>query len=236
MMVDSIDLATRDKNYEKQLEGEPSVQADSPSIPQSSGPLTFEKATFEAPSHPSKGILRHTHNLNARDAQHYNIVEDLAQALCAMSALEVLQSCPAQSKSLLQAIGAIDSVDASLLYFDPENSELHLPHSIALQIFIGCLGKNVHRTMLDKGAETCIMSYSCWQYLGSPMLTTSQTILKAFDGHLFTHHGILTAFPIKLGGKIVTVEVEVVNDPFDYNLLLKRSWFYPMRVVASTVY
>ena len=60
------------------------------------------------------------------------------------------------------------------------------------------------------------------------MLTTSQTILKAFDGHLFTPHGILAAFPIELGGKTVTLEVEVVNAPLDYNLLLRHSWFYPM--------
>ena len=68
------------------------------------------------------------------------------------------------------------------------------------------------------------------------MLVTSQTILKAFDGHLFTSHGILATFAIELGGKTVTVEVEVVNAPLDYNLLLGRSWFYPMRVVASTIY
>ena len=63
---------------------------DSPSLPQSNGPLTFKKTTFKAPSNPSKGTLRRTHNLNARVAQHYNIIEDLAQTLCAMSTLEVL--------------------------------------------------------------------------------------------------------------------------------------------------
>jgi hypothetical protein len=144
MMVDVVDLATRAKNYDKQLEGEPSAHADSPSLPQSNGRLTFEKTTFEAPSRPSKGTLRHTHNLTAWAAHHYSIVEDLAQAPCAMSALEVLQSYPSQRKALLQAIGAIDSANASLLSFDPENSESHLPHSIALQISIGCLGKQVH--------------------------------------------------------------------------------------------
>ena len=80
------------------------------------------------------------------------------------------------------------------------------------------------------------MSFSCWQALGSPTLTTSQIVLKAFDGHLFTPHGILEAFAIELGGKIVTVEVELVNAPLYYNLLLGRSWFYPMRAVTSTVY
>ena len=58
MMADTIDLATRAKSCEKQPEGEPSTHADSPSQPQSNGPITFEKPTFEAPSHPSKGTLR----------------------------------------------------------------------------------------------------------------------------------------------------------------------------------
>ena len=74
--------------------------------------------------------------------------------------------------------------------------------------------------MLDEGAATSIMSYSCWQALGSLMLAASETVLKAFDGHLFTPHGILIAFPIELGGKNVTVEVEVVNSLLNYNYLL----------------
>ena len=88
---------------------------------------------------------------------------------------------------------------------------------------MGCLGKQVHRIVLDEGTTTCIMSLTCWQALGSPMLTTSQAVLKAFDGHVFSPHGILNAFPIELGGKTVTVEVEVVNAPLDYNLRLGRS-------------
>jgi hypothetical protein len=67
------------------------------------------------------------------------------------------------------------------------------------------------------------MSYSYWQALGLPTLAASQIVLKAFDGHLFSPHGILTTFPIELGGKIVTVEVEVVNTLLDYNLLLEHS-------------
>ena len=137
---------------------------------------------------------------------------------------------------MLQSIGAVDYVDASLLSFDPEHSEPRLPHSIALQISMGCFGKQVHHTVLDEGATTCIMSFTCWQALGSPTLAASQTVLKAFDGHVFSPHGILNAFPIELGGKTITVEVEVVNASLDYNLLLGRSWFYPMQAVVSTVY
>jgi hypothetical protein len=75
------------------------------------------------------------------------------------------------------------------------------------------MGKHVHHMVLDEGETTCIMSYSCWKDLGSPMLAASKTILKAFDEHLFTPHGILATLPIELGGKTVTVEVEVVNAP-----------------------
>jgi hypothetical protein len=132
MMVDSVDLAMWANNYDKQPEGEPAAHADPPSLPQSNGPLTFEKTTFEAPSHHSKGTLRHTHNLNEWAAQHYSIIEDLAQASCAMFTLEVLQSYPSQRKALLQDIGVVDSADAILLSFDPKNSEPHLPHSIML--------------------------------------------------------------------------------------------------------
>jgi hypothetical protein len=90
--------------------------------------------------------------------------------------------------------------------------------------------------MIDEGETTCIMSLSCWKSLGSPQLTTSQTILKYFDGHFFKPHRILTSLSIELGGKIVSVEVEVVDATLDYNMLLGHTWFYAMKVVASTVF
>lgn len=55
--------------------------------------------------------------------------------------------------------------------------------------------------VLDEGASTYIMSLSHWKDLGSPTLATFKTVLKAFDGHLFTPHRILTTFPIELGEK-----------------------------------
>jgi hypothetical protein len=39
-----------------------------------------------------------------------------------------------------------------------------------------------------------------------------------------------------LGGKIVSVDVEVVDAPLDYNMLLGRSWFYSMNVIASSIF
>ena len=111
---------------------------------------------------PPKGVLRRSsYNPNARAAQHYSIVEDLAQAPCAMSALEVLQSFPSQRKALLSAIGGIDPADSSLLTFDLENFTPRLPHQIALVIQVGINGLNVHRAVVDEGASTCVMSSAC---------------------------------------------------------------------------
>jgi hypothetical protein len=39
-----------------------------------------------------------------------------------------------------------------------------------------------------------------------------------------------------LGGKTVTIDVEVVDAPLNYNLLLGRSWFYAMTIVTSSVF
>ena len=48
--------------------------------PPTSGPLEIERPSAEpVVQPPSKGVLRKSsYNPNARDAQHYNIVEDLA--------------------------------------------------------------------------------------------------------------------------------------------------------------
>ena len=44
------------------------------------------------------------------------------------------------------------------------------------------------------------------------------------------------AFPIELGGKIVQVDVEVVDAPIDYNILLALSWIHAMMEVVSSVF
>ena len=68
-----------------------------------------------------------------------------------------------------------------------------------------------------------MMSLSCWKGLGSPDLSKSGTMLTAFDGRYFRPHGILPSLQVHLGGKTVAIEVEVVDAPLDYNLLLGRN-------------
>jgi hypothetical protein len=163
-------------------------------------------------------------------------VEDLAQAPSAMSALEVLQSCPAQRKALLKAIGGIDPTDTNLIVFDLEDHIPRLPPQLAFQIQVVVSDKNICRTVIDEGASTCVMSFACWKAIGSPPLNESQNTLKAFNGSSFKPYGVLPSLPVTLEGKTVQVEVEVFDAPLDYNLLLGRSWIDSMRAVVSTLF
>ena len=132
---------------------------------------------------PPKGVVhKSTFNPRARAAQHYNIVEDLAQSPSAMSTLEVLQNCPSQKNALLTAIGGIDPKDSNLVSFNHKGYDPQLPAQLAFLIQVKALNKTVHQTFIDEGASTCIMSISCWKTLGSPTLSRSSTTLKAFDG------------------------------------------------------
>ena len=61
-------------------------------------------------------------------------------------------------------------------------------------------------------------------------------MLTAFDGISFQSHDILPSLKVHLGGKTVAIEVEVVDAPLDYNLLLGRNWMYIMQVVSSSLF
>ena len=67
-------------------------------------------------------------------------------------------------------------------------------------------------------------------------LVKSLTILKAFDGRGFHPYGLMPTLSVELGGKTISIQVEVVDAPLDYNLLLGRNWFYAMATVASTLF
>ena len=88
------------------------------------------------------------HNPNAREAQNYSIVEDLAHAPCAMSALEVLKSCPTQIKALLSSIGTVDPNDTSLITFDLEHITSRLPSHVSFQIKVLSYGVNIFQTVI----------------------------------------------------------------------------------------
>jgi hypothetical protein len=94
----------------------------------------------------------------------------------------------------------------------------------------------IKRAVVDEGTATCVMSLICWKALDSPNLSQSSTMLTAFDGRSFFLQGVLPSFMFQLGGKTVEVDVEVVDTPLDYNLLLGRNWTYAMIFVLSSVF
>jgi hypothetical protein len=132
-----VTLTTRAKDYspskEKVDDLPPSLAQPSPTTPPTNGPLHLERLSLDTVLRPPpKGVVRKSaFNPHARAAQNYNIVEDLAQAPSAMSALEVLQSCSTQHKALLKAIGGIDPTDTNLIIFDLEDHIPRLPPQLA---------------------------------------------------------------------------------------------------------
>jgi hypothetical protein len=62
------------------------------------------------------------------------------------------------------------------------------------------------------------------------------TTLKVFDRRGFQRHWIFQYFVVTLKGKTFLVDIEVVDMPLDYNLLLGRSWFYVMTVITFSVF
>jgi hypothetical protein len=236
MLKGDAHIATRTHDYGMPNTSEKGKEAENPPLP-----LQIEKTLGETMTHIPKGAFKKaSHNPNARATQNYSVVEDLSQTPCAMSTLEVLQSCPSQRKALLAALGSAETCNSGTIMLDTTDLKPRLPYHVAFQIVVAYTTKtftrNIFRTVVDEGASTCVMSLACWKAIGQPILSPSPTLLTAFDGHSFRPHGIIPSFIVQLGGKTVCVEVEVVDAPLDYNLLLGRSWTYAMHAVVATVF
>ena len=157
---------------------------------------------------------KESNNPNARYSPNYLVVEYLAQTPCVMSTLEVLQSCPSQRNALLDSIGSLESIGL-VDNFDMSNVKPHFPYLAAFNIELVHGTKTIGRMVIDGCASTCVIEISCWLALGSPDLVPYTTLITAFDGRYFLPHGILPSFDIELVGKVVSVEVEVVEAPLN---------------------
>ena len=135
-----------------------------------------------------------------------------------MSALEVLQTCPSQRNSLLSSLGVSDDISSSMIKFETHGIQPYLHYYVSILIHVECLNNTIMRTVIDKGASASVMSFSCWNGLGSPMLSQFSNMLAAFDGRSFQLHGTLPSLEVQLGGNIITIEVKVVDVPLDYNI------------------
>lgn len=116
MMSSHINVTARACDY-----GE-SKTSKAKSIPEAMRPLHIEQPSIESiPQIPKGSAKRSTINPNSRVAHNYSIIEDLAQIPCAMSALEVLQSCPTQRSAFFLEIGVVDPKNSLVLTFDMLN-------------------------------------------------------------------------------------------------------------------
>ena len=140
-----------------------------------------------------------------------------------MSTLEVLQSCPLQRKAFLSALSVNGDDSSSVIKFETAGHQPCLPYYVSLLVHVEFLNMIIKRTVIDEGTAASVMSLSCWKGLGPPELSKSATMLIAFDGRSFRPHDILPSLKFYLGGKTIVIEVEVVDAPLDYNLLLGRN-------------
>ena len=99
----------------------------------------------------------------------------------------------------------------------------HFPYYMSLLIHVECLNMTVKQTMIDEGTATFVMSLSCWKGLGYLELSQFATMLTSFDGRSFQLHEIVPSLKVQLGGKTIAIEVEVIDAPLDYNLLLGQN-------------
>ena len=91
-----------------------------------------------------KGVLKHSgHNPNSRATQNYSVFEDLGQTPCAMSAFEVLESCPPQRKALLSSLGINDDNSSSVIKFETMGIQPRLPYYVYFFIHVECLNMTV---------------------------------------------------------------------------------------------
>jgi hypothetical protein len=114
--------------------------------------------------------------------------------------------------------------------------EPHLPSSTPFQIRVEVNSTNIYRCIVEEGASLSILPSSVWKVLGSPELVFASHELFAFDRCPSEYFGILPQLPISLGGKIVLVDVTVVQCPLDFNMILGHDYVYVMNVVVSTLF
>jgi hypothetical protein len=180
-------IMARAHDYSKPSTSKKGKEVELPSLP-----LQIEKTLGETMTRIPKGAFKKaSHNPNARAAQNYSVVEDLSQTPCAMSALEVLQSCPAQRKALLTALGSTETCNPGTIMLDTTDLKPCMPYHVAFQILVAhptkTFTRNIFCTVVDEGASTCVVSLACWKAIGQPEFSPSPTLLSDQGTHFINN-------------------------------------------------
>jgi hypothetical protein len=80
------------------------------------------------------------------------------------------------------------------------------------------------------------MPKTIWQKIVSLELIPSSITLRAYGSRPLSPEGLFQNVPVKLGGKTILIDIEVINAPLNYNILFGHSYMYAMKVVASSVF
>jgi hypothetical protein len=128
----------------------------------------------------------------------------------------------------------------------PSNEAIHfdwgvltgprLPSYIPFQITVQVCGRDVPQTLIDEGLSVSILSSIAWQALGYPPLARVTQNFLSFNRRTSQPLGTLPQFLVTLGGKIVFIDVMVVQDPLDFALLLGWDYVYSMKAIVSTLF
>ena len=89
---------------------------------------------------------------------------------------------------------------------------------------------------MDEGASVSILYAHAWRGMGSPSLVSTDSQLLDFNRRTSQYLEILTQTFVTLGGKTVLVDFMVIEEPLDFNMLLKRNYVYAMKVVVSMLF
>ena len=139
MMEADVSIQTRAKKYE--TPGNETTGKEP--MGTSANPLQIERLVLDLILRPPKASIKQaTHNPNARAAQNYSVVEDLAQAPCVMSVLEVLQIFPVQRSTLLYTLGVQDHGNLNAISFSTQGKP-RLPPHVPIQIHVVYKGVNI---------------------------------------------------------------------------------------------
>jgi hypothetical protein len=90
--------------------------------------------------------------------------------------------------------------------------------------------------LIDEGLSVSIFSYITWKALGFPQLALVMKNMLSFNRRTNQPLGTLPQFSITLDGKIVFINVMVVQDSLDFSLLLGRDYFYSMKYILSMLF
>jgi len=109
-----------------------------------------------------------------------------------------------------------------------------LPSSVAFQIPVSIQKEIVSRCIIDERISTCVMTASVLKQLGSPNLSLSTITLCSWDGHPSHPLGLYRNFLVTVASKATFIDIEVLDAPLNYNILLGHSYTHAMSIVSST--